>query len=222
MEMKGVDKVKSILFNIAQQDVQNKPLRIPGSDIPVAYSVAITIPLLSAFSIEYVDIKINGVSFEGTATIKTEENKIEFQSDYKISTEFRTSIILYYHGIRDYELLFPWVESTALRKRIGYFHEEADKNFDSAAWFSFSIMCGAIFEGLLTAKGVNGDFNKKIDKAHEDGLLNENQKVIFHKVRKLRNTIHANNYNKNLTSRKDAMDIKNTLNSVIKSFASIS
>ncbi len=43
-------------------------------------------------------------------------------------------LVIHYHGLKDYSLLFPWVNNNDLRKRLGEYYKEAELNFDSGAW----------------------------------------------------------------------------------------
>jgi len=184
--------------------------------------------MLPAYSVEYFSIQLGPIS-------ALEDNlEVEGTNEIKITSEFdisevpemgiSVSITLNYHGIRDYSMLFPWINNSCLRERLGLFYEECEKNFEQGSWLSFSLMCGAIFEGILYAKlempNSNNTFKKMIDEAFVNELINDSQKEIMDKVRNLRNLVHGNNYRISYVSRKDAMDIRNTLDKLIKSFGS--
>jgi len=213
--------MKSILFEINNNDIQCLKNEDSETKNDFEYVIVISLPLFSAFSVEYFSVVVDNQSVPCSIEKNIKGGNIRILSEYSINEQYEVTVMLYYHGIRDYSLLFPWIEGEQLRQRIGYYHEEADKNFESGAWFSFSVMCGAIFEGILYAKGIQGDrFYDKIQNAFREGLLTERQKEIFDLVRKYRNALHSNLYEVPLITRKDAMDIKNTLNMIIKSFSS--
>jgi len=162
--------------------------------------------LKSVFGIEHSDkdIMINDTTLRfGTCCSVKEEG---------------TDIAVYYSGIRDYSHLFYWVEEDGLRERLGEFYEEADKAFDNASWLSFALLCGAVFEGVLYAKGYRNGLEAKINKAVSDSIIDNRTSEIMHKVREFRNLIHAYKYEEPRVTRRDAMDIRSVLDKLLISF----
>ena len=99
------------------------------------------------------------------------------------------------------------------------FYEDAEKCFEKGAWLPFSLMCGGIFEGILLANKINErKFQKQIDIAKQNKIINGREEKIMNNVRNNRNIVHANNYGSNYVSRKEAMDIRSTLDLLIEKF----
>ncbi|WRU97425.1 DUF4145 domain-containing protein [Priestia filamentosa] len=216
--------MKSMLFKIEEKDlaIHDNPDRTSISH----YIWNIHIPTLPAFSVEYFEIQygpLGDLSDDIDSEIKGDN--IVISSEYGSIETFADSgvfIKLHYHGIRDYALLFPWIEDTELRTRIGKFYEEAERSFNQGAWLSFALMCGGVFEGMLYAKlGMpNLTFSNMIHDAHvKKKIVSVKQKDIMHDVRNARNLIHANNFNKDYVTRKKAMDIMTTMDKLIKQFS---
>lgn len=130
-------------------------------------------------------------------------------------------LLIHYHGIRDYEALFPFIESETLRLRLSEFYEEAEKVFESGAWLSYAIMCGAVYEGMLVAnKEVKGArFADLISNASAKGLLSELEAATMTLARESRNLVHADKNEKPIVSRKNAMDMRTTMDKLIFQFA---
>ncbi|MFJ8457318.1 hypothetical protein [Bacillus paramycoides] len=109
-----------------------------------------------------------------------------------------------------------------MKRDLGSFYEEAEKNFDQGAWLSFALMCGAVFEGMLYDKlgyPSENNFQHMTNVAYARNIINEQQNGIIDNVRKLRNRIHCNRFNKPYVSRTDAMDMKSILDTLIKDFS---
>lgn len=221
--------MKSTFFKVNHpyiQTTENSPNDVHD------FTLNIEIPILPAFSIEYLSIQLGALSYtyllsDDPEGAQVSGNKIITQSDYNASTIEHSydglGIILHYQGIRDYSLLFPWIANKDLRERLGMFYEEAEKCFNQGSWLSFSLMCGALFEGMLYAKlnrpTTNNNFFDMINQCQNTNLLTSNQADIMNNVRKLRNLIHANNFTYQYATRKDATDIKSTMDQLIKSFS---
>ncbi|KNH23914.1 hypothetical protein ACS78_08145 [Priestia megaterium] len=210
--------MKSIVIEVKSEDIDVKP-NING--VP-SFTWNIKIPILPAFSVEYFTIQAGGVNAITMADI--EEDKIILPTMHMLYPDWKSiHIVLHYHGIRDYSLLFPWIENQGLRTRIGEFYEEADKNFEQGAWLSFALMCGAVFEGMLHARldpnSTYSQFNNLINNAFSSRLIDERERNIVRKVKDARNLVHSGNFNYPYVTRKDAMDIMATLNELIKKFS---
>ncbi|RAS75235.1 DUF4145 domain-containing protein [Priestia endophytica] len=190
------------------------------------YEWHIHIPILSAFSVEYFVLQYGPFSsFSESTSLSIQGNKIIAESQFASLEELGQECvaILHHHGIRDYSLLFPWVENVDLRERIGRFYEEAEKSFEQGSWLSFALMCGGVFEGMLYAKlnmPQNNNFYAMIEAAYEDReIINLQQKGIMDDVRNARNLIHASRFKQDYMSRKKAMDIMTTMSKLIKRFS---
>jgi len=193
----------------------------PNSNGNLPWLWHVTIPILPAFSVEYFTIHEEGVTNISTPHDDISGDKLIIAADYVPSTS-SIFIILHYHGIRDYSLLFPWVSNPDLKTRLGQFYQEAEKNFESGAWLSFALMCAAVFEGMLFAKltpnSTRNTFNFMIQDAFQQNLLNAEQRDIMEKARNLRNLVHGGKYNLPYITRTDAMDIRTTMDKLIKYF----
>lgn len=179
------------------------------------------INLLKAFAIEYITFDVeNGIrQFE----VSFEDGVIKwFSDDIQIESYDLFMVTVYYHGMRDYSLLFYWLENEHLRKRLGSFYEEAEKCFKESAWLSFSLMCAAVFEGVLYGKlASNNGFKDLISEAFKANLISESETELFNRVREARNLVHANKFNVEYIDRKLAMDIRTTMDKVIRTFAGL-
>lgn len=182
-------------------------------------SVVVKIPTIPAYAIEHSDLIVNGVgSKTGNFYIIEGDELICVQGTIGVNDVLR--IIIHYHGIRDYRLLFPAVSDVGLVDRLANFYEESEKNFNAGAWLSFALMCGAIYEGLLFDKlNQNVKFQILINDACTNNLIDPHTAAIMHKTRNFRNLVHANRFSDPYVSRADAMDIKTTLDKLIKKFS---
>lgn len=131
-------------------------------------------------------------------------------------------LIVHYHGIRDYRLLFPAISTAGRAQRLANYYEEADKCFDSGAWLSFMLMCGAIFEGLLFDAIGNSSLQKfisLINKAAERELITNSEQKLIDIVRGYRNTVHLDNDEGRYVSRADVMDTRKVLDNIVERFS---
>jgi hypothetical protein len=175
-----------------------------------------TIPTLSAFAIEYFTLQFGALSCFPSKEDSIQNDKLTVCLEYDLNG-LDSKLVVHYHGIRDYKLLFPFVADTSLQERLGNFYREAEIAFENASWLSFMLMCGAIFEGILFAKLESEDsFHKLISTANQQGLIDTRTESIMNKVRGYRNLVHADNYTKPYVSRVDAMDTRITLDKLIK------
>ncbi|GMR68009.1 DUF4145 domain-containing protein [Bacillus sp. MN7755] len=212
--------MKSILFEIPKKHIKNISTK-PGSKYP--YEWHIYIPLLPAFSITHFSIQANiSVSFS-TRNDRIHGHYLIVESEMhprSLSENEDVIVVLNYHGIRDYSLLFPWIQDKSLRNRIGLFYEEADKSFETESWLSLALMCGSVFEGmlygLLQPSTNNHTFFKMLKVAKEKGIITVSQFAIMDRIRELRNLVHSNTYNLPYITRREAMDIRATLDQIIK------
>ncbi|MEO0355155.1 MAG: DUF4145 domain-containing protein [Cyanobacteria bacterium P01_A01_bin.3] len=193
---------------------------LPGvnSEKPAGTTIKFTVPTLPAYAIEYSELTQNSLG------CSTEDDEYEIAGDQIIwknsggaypGDAFR--FIIHYHGIRDFSLLFPSVADPSLRERLGEFYREQEINFNDASWLSFILMCGAIFEGVLFSKiGRDDSFKKLIESAHQSNFIDLDTKKIMHSVRGYRNLVHAHKHTESYVLRKDAMDVKTTLDKLIR------
>ena len=207
--------MKSTIFNIDTKSSCYLEKEISTNQFLWEFSI----PLLPAFSIEYFVIQVGGATSYQSTNDKLINNKIIIESEYSLDQSDDVQIIIHYHGIRNYELLFPWITDSDLQKRIGEFYREAELNFDNGAWLSFALMSGAVFEGMLYGKiNKNLNFSKLIDEANNLKLINSDTVRIMHMVRDYRNIVHSNKFAKAYISRTEAMDIRTIIDKVIKQF----
>ncbi|MEK4002959.1 DUF4145 domain-containing protein [Bacillus sp. FSL K6-2822] len=219
--------MKSMLFKVTPNYVKysNNPKfnhdDIPRKNYPFLWHLKI--PILPAFSVSYFSIEHRGDLVFSVTRDDINSDVVIVETDTPHLHEFeQLSVVVHYNGIRNYSSLFPWVEEGGLNRDLGLFYEEAEKNFDQGAWLSFSLMCGAVFEGMLYAKlgyPSENNFNLMTKIAYDKNVINEQQKGIIDKVRTLRNRIHCNKFNKPYVSRTDAMDMKSILDTLIKDFS---
>jgi hypothetical protein len=180
---------------------------------PVIVFRVLTLP---AYAIEHSDLFINGLGSNDVYEISGNEVLCE---DSELIAESFLRLVIYYHGIRDYRLLFPSIIDLALVERLGNFYEEAEKNFTNGAWLSYALMCGAIYEGLLFSNlGVNQSFAELTRNALAGGLIDAATADVMDKSRNFRNLVHANRFNDIYVSRADAMDMRTTIDKLIKKF----
>ncbi|MEH7754777.1 DUF4145 domain-containing protein [Bacillus toyonensis] len=219
--------MKSMLFKVTPNHVKysDNP-RFNIDDLPrknFPYLWHLKIPILPAFSVSYFSIEHRGDLVFSVIRDDINSDVVIVETDMPFLHDFeQISVVVHYNGIRNYSLLFPWVEVDGLKCDLGSFYEEAEKNFDQGAWLSFALMCGAVFEGMLYDKlgyPSENNFNYMTNIAYDRNVIDKQQKVIIDKVRKLRNRIHCNRFNKPYVSRTDAMDMKSILDRLIKDFS---
>ncbi len=147
-----------------------------------------------------------------------------------------------YHGIRDYKLLFPDIKNENLKNKLALYYEEAEKTFENNCWLSYTLMCGAIFEGLLRNKyskiniskiiqssqkyvspkyrnyqKTNADFFDYIHYSLDIKDITQVIAEIFEKTRNSRNNIHPNK-DSDMVDRLSAMDIRTTMDQILLYF----
>ncbi|MGG3651923.1 DUF4145 domain-containing protein [Bacillus pseudomycoides] len=213
-------------FNTDNVEVTNNPkFEVEDRLKRYPYLCHFKIPILPAFSVEYFSVEVKGDTLLLTNEKLTSENTvtIERMVPYIPDDIDSVLIVVHYHGIRDYGLLFPQVTKERLKRDLGLFYEEAEKSFDNGAWLSFALMCGAVFEGMLYDKlgypKKENSFVAMTNEAFDNKIINKQQKDILDYVRGLRNRIHCNKFNSPYVSRTDAMDMKSLLDRLIKDFS---
>lgn len=153
------------------------------------------VPILSAYAIEFSEL-FGGNRYDQTSDLiehQIFESTVHTRNHLLFNDNIKLKI--YYHGIRDYSLLFVHVDDPQLRKRLGEFYHEAETSFEACAWLSYSLMCGAIFEGLLFDKiKENIKFINLINTALNKGLISEHEASVINDARDMRNLVHANRH----------------------------
>ncbi|EJQ55127.1 DUF4145 domain-containing protein [Bacillus mycoides] len=219
--------MKSMLFKVTPNHVKysDNP-RFNIDDLPrknFPYLWYLKIPILPAFSVEYFSIEHRGDLVFSVTKDDVNADVLIVETDTPTFHDFEEiSVVVHYNGIRNYSLLFPWIEKDGLKRDLGLFYEEAEKNFDQGAWLSFTLMCGAVFEGMLYDKlgyPSKNNFNNMINVAEDTNIINEHQKNIINKARELRNRVHCNKFDLDYVSRTDAMDMKSLLDRLLKDFS---
>ncbi|MFK5891778.1 MAG: hypothetical protein QM504_00995 [Pseudomonadota bacterium] len=214
----------------SQKFILEKCLSTPNQFEMNVQAAEYLVPVLPAYAIEYAELivppDLDGVS----ETRLLMDHGFGIEKDKVLWHSYRQQIfgyhapilILHYHGIRDYQLLFPAVSSNTRIQRLAYYYEEAEKCFEAGAWLSFMMMCGAVFEGLLFDRIGSSkvkDFNPLIIKAAAEKLIATNEQSLMDKVREYRNVIHLNNKEDSYVSRADVMDTRKVLDTIIQRFS---
>jgi hypothetical protein len=130
-------------------------------------------------------------------------------------------LLVHYHGIRDFGLLFPQIAEPTLRKRLGEFYEEAEKVFEVAAWLSFALNAAAIYEGLLGWRlgRKEGTLDELTEEAFQRQLIDEGERSTINAARKARNLVHASQHHRPFVSRVDAMDMRMVMDRLVRAFS---
>jgi hypothetical protein len=178
------------------------------------------IPIIDAFGIVsytyYSGIISNGE--EGNIIIKDKKLVlVNYAEYYKHIAEF-SILTISYCAIRDYSLLFPSIlkENKKLAQRLGKYYYEAEKAFEGESWLTYSLMCAAIYEGLLYFKITERvDFIQKINGAFNRSMINEKERNLMHIARQKRNLVHPNNYNQEYVLRSEAVDMRTAMDDII-------
>ena len=181
------------------------------------------IPTLPAYAVDFANLIINGISNaidQNTIAIRDKNLvwKISPES-YEIDSSDKCYLEVHYHGIRDYSLLFPHVQTIEPDRaaHLGLYYSEMEASFDNAAWLSFMLMAGAIFEHLLFF-ATGGAKQTLFDLNNESlirGIISQSDFYVIDKSREYRNVIHANKINKYYVQRKDAMDARSLIERLI-------
>lgn len=202
--------------------MKSKLLTLSGLSIEQGMTQNLPLPIINAYAIDYYDFRLNGVAgYSSWVDIK--DGCIDVTAvEFTIAPYENYELLIYYHGIRDYEALFPFVTDSKLRERMADFYEDAEKCFESSAWLPFLLMCGGLFEGMLRSQSVTDfSFAAQISKAAEENIITTEEASIMTKVRQGRNVIHASKSESEYIKRKDAMDIRKVLDKLIDKFCSL-
>ena len=204
--------MKSTFFHLDPSSSTTK-YKLKGS----SHEYVFAIPLLPAYAIEYYTVQLGGLSALPEPDWRIFGQNFKIQLAYDLD-DIESNLIIHFHGIRDYSLLFPSVTNPQLRVRLGEFYREAELAFDSGAWLSFALMCGALFEGILHDRlSSNATFVNLIKQAKASGIIDSAAQKTMNSVRKLRNLVHGNQYARNYVSRVEAMDARVVLDKLLRS-----
>ena len=100
---------------------------------------------------------------------------------------------------------------------MGCFYKEAELAFENGAWLSYSLMCGAIYEGLLYGLHVKGkSFLQIIKNAFSKDIIDEETSSIMYTARGLRNLVHGNKNKEPYVTRLQAMDMRTVMDKLLK------
>jgi hypothetical protein len=179
------------------------------------YIYTFQLPLVPAFAIEYFTLQYGPLSTFPSLDDTLQDGKLTVNPGYDLNG-IDSKIVIFYHGIRDYKLLFPGITTESLQTRMGEFYREAELAFDTAAWLTFMLMCGALFEGILFDKMGRDSFDNLIQKVASNGMIDSATAAIMQKVRKYRNLVHANHHEEPYVTRVDAMDTRITLDKLLR------
>jgi hypothetical protein len=187
---------------------------------------SVVVSTLSAYAIGYAE-------FTPPSELDSGHHVLHSGADFDITGEqiifrsvfglkfggFETSrLVIHFHGIRDHALLFPQVTEPQLKARLGAYYQEADVTFENGAWLSFVLMSAAIYEGLLAWKLQRQDdkFVRLIETARTGGIIDAREYNILNMARKHRNLVHASRYQEPWVERVTAMDMRTTLDGLIR------
>lgn len=185
----------------------------------------ITIPTLSAYAVEFSE-------FTPTPHLDTGRTSLYQDTDYQIAGDnviFKNSfqsafgglescrLVIHYHGIRDYGLLFPQIDDPALQERLGRLYGEADVAFDNCAWLSFALMAAAVYEGLLgwRLQKPKDHFHALIRCSEKLGVVSPHDAKILNDARANRNLVHPSRCTEGWITCTSAMDMRTVMDKLI-------
>lgn len=209
--------MKSTVFELKFPSVPNDWQPHKGVTFPI--------PTLKAYAIEYAEFTCKGGFNEHKEMIDGHdfellEDGLVWHSPFKPMFPGMNyyRLVIHYYGIKDYGLLFPHVEDTALQQRLGQFYQEAEVSFDSGAWLAFALMTGAIYEGMLFECFGRKErkFAELIDRGSRAEILDEFSARIMDRTRELRNLVHPGRAEQPFVTRAEAMDMRTVLDRLIK------
>jgi hypothetical protein len=205
-------------------------MRIESRSDSDGHIPVVLVPTLSAYAVEYAEftppahLDAGYVQLHSGAHFEIVGDRIQFRYGFSDSLgSFESSrLVIHYHGIRDFEALFPQITDDSLRRRLGQFYQEAEATFDSNSWLAFVLMSVAIYEGLLAFRlGVaDGKLARLIDNALDQKLISVNEANILHDAREHRNLVHAALHVNPYVRRAEAMDMRITLDGLIRRLSS--
>lgn len=140
----------------------------------------INIPILSAYSVEYISVTLDTDSIVWSNQYFT-SNVIKFPTDSEKSEIGNFMIVIHYHAIKEYEALFPWIIEQKLVKRVAKFYSELERCYENEAWLPALLMSGAVIEGVLYAKlGYQQYYlSELITKAERNNLISASERKYY-------------------------------------------
>lgn len=191
---------------------------------------AVVVPTLSAYGVEWAEftppphVDVGYRSLRSEVDFKIEGDLIEFASPVVCSLMGglgNSVLVVHYHGIRDYEALFPQIAELRLRTRLGRFYEEAEITFENGAWLSFTLMAAAVYEGLLgwRLRARNQTFAQLIECSLSQQIIDQHEERILTSARESRNLVHAARFADPAVTRTSAMDMRTVMDGLIRKLA---
>jgi len=201
--------------------IKNPKFEALGNPVYGARKAIYDVPTLPAYAIidsrlEMIDWVHNDIGYS-PPRYELLENTVSTPAT--LTHDFGDSsgiLTIYHNGIKDYELLFPHVEMSSLRTRLGQFAEEADKAFESQSWISYCLMVGSVVEGLLYNQLGDKNFFNLITAAHEGGIITDEEFTLMDNIRKTRNKIHAGKHEESIANRTTALELSTVYDKFIK------
>jgi len=201
--------MKSLIFDLTSR----------GNSNPTPVETHYSLPILKAFAVEYAQLMVNGIANVEPKDFVLRSDKVVVHQNLNQYPNDDIRLIVHYHGIRDFTLLFPNVTDSYLASRLGNFYSEAELCFDQGAWLSYALMCGAIFEGMLFSMlGMpkkDNSFLSMIKDAKGKGLIDNPVASIMDQARENRNLVHAGLHSSAPITRAHAMDMRSTMDKLI-------
>jgi hypothetical protein len=190
----------------------------------------VSVPTLSAYAVEWAEftppphVDAGYRVLRSSVDFSIEGDFVNFGSPVVFSLMGdlgNSSLLIHYHGVRDYEALFPQVTEHALKARLGRFYEEAEVTFESRAWLSFALMAAAVYEGLLASRLGDGtaSFSELVRRSLSEGVIDEQEERILSTARESRNLVHAGRFAEPCVTRTGAMDMRTVMDGLIRKLA---
>ncbi len=197
---------------------------------------SLLVPTLSAYAIEFADftpprcLDVGHVELIDGKDFRIEGDRVIFEMP--LTNPFlqmegglsSSRLVIHYHGVREYKLLFPQVTDESLQARLAKFYEEAERVFDSGSWLSFALMASAIYEGLLgwSLREEKDTFASLIKKAHDAPIIDTPERDVLEAARQTRNLVHASRHMEAWVSRAQAMDMRTVLDKLVRALSIVS
>jgi hypothetical protein len=188
----------------------------------VCVNAIFSVPILCAYAVHHAELKLNEsisvdeINRQADFSVKNDKIILFNVENYTGLGHTGGLLTVYYAGIKDYCLLFPYVEDLSLQKRLGDFAQEAESAFESQSWMSYVLMVGAVVEGILFNQFGDKNFFKLITLADENGIIESSEVQLFDQVREMRNRVHASRHDEPFADRKIAMELSVTYERLLK------
>ena len=179
------------------------------------------IPTLPAYSIidctlDYQDLAILESGNSRPEFFVHEDNIVVRGTARFWGASGKNRLIVHYAGIRDYALLFPSIEDSQRRTRLGQYAEEVEKSLESGAWMSLIVMAGAVIEGILGTYTDRYRFDGMIKEARNRNIITAKEESLCTSIKNARNQIHAGELNVTNAGRSLGMDTYLMYDTLIK------